>query len=112
MTTIDSQRILAETGAAREKAESLLNDLLDAKRKADRHLNESRRVDAMAVVTGRSAMDTAIASTRQMIERLDHTMERVRSSLSSEEIAELEALDVVGAAVDAGGDGRGIGFST
>lgn len=89
MTKSESQQILQETGVARDKACQLLNGLFEAKQQVRRGVGAGREPDAMEVVTGRSAIDNAIASTQRMIERLDRTIEQVRDHLDPEEAAEL-----------------------
>lgn len=80
MRTIESseaQRIAQETTTAKAKAQALLHGLMEAKADADRRLSADRRLDAFKAVTGRSAMDNAIASTRQLIETLDGALETI-----------------------------------
>lgn len=64
-------RLLAETSRRRKQAEALLRSLTAAKSECERQLERFQRSDAMQSVTGRSALDTAIAQTRRMIECLD-----------------------------------------
>ena len=72
--TSEARRIVAETATARDHAKALLDRLIEAKADADRRQAEDRREDAYKVVTGRSAMENAIASTRRMIESLDQAV--------------------------------------
>ena len=69
--------VLSETNATREKAEVLLQGLIEAKTRTESELSKLRRTDAYKAVTGRSALDNAIASTRRMIESLDRTAEDI-----------------------------------
>jgi len=88
MTKAETQQIVNETGAARDKAHALLDGLLRAKEQTRRR-GFAGEPDAMEVVTGRSAIDNAIASTRRMIERLDGAIEQMRDHLDPDEAAEL-----------------------
>lgn len=74
------QRILIETTAARDQAEALLRALLDAKSKSERRLAELKQTDALKAVTGRSAMDNAIATTQRMVETLNRSIGQLKLS--------------------------------
>ena len=73
-SAVEAQRIATETTTAREKAEALLAGLMEAKAEAERRLVADRRPDAFQAVTGRSAMENAIASTKRMIESIDEAV--------------------------------------
>lgn len=60
----------------REEAQCLLESLMTAKAECEAHQAKFNRPDMYRAVTGRSALDSAIASTRKMIERLDALLER------------------------------------
>ena len=92
MSTMDqtSQRLLVETTAAKERAEALLEGLLHAKATTERIAEEQNRSDAFKQVTGKSAMDNAIASTRRMIDSLDRAIEQMRRKLSAEDLAAID----------------------
>lgn len=83
------QRLVLETNAARDKAEALLQNLLDAKRVTERELSRYQREDPMRTVTGRTAIDDAIASTRRMIETLNRSLREAERELAEEEAAGL-----------------------
>lgn len=83
----ERQRILMETTAVRDKAESLLRGLQEAKARSDKFLSESRQVDQLRLVTGRSSMDNAIISAQRMVETLNRALETFRTSLTDEDIA-------------------------
>jgi len=89
MTTVITQRrrVLLETNAARDKAEALLQNLMDAKRITERELSRFSREDPKRSVTGRSAIDDAIASTRRMIETLNRSLHEAERELAEEEAA-------------------------
>lgn len=96
----ERQRILVETIAARDRAEALLEGLVDARSKTERHLAELGKPDAMRSVTGRSAMDNAIASTQRMVESLERALQQLKRGLSEEDLAELHAPESDGRATD------------
>lgn len=83
-------QILAETAAAREKASALLAGLLEAKATTERELAQYQRTDLLKKVTGRSALDNAIESTRRMIETLDRTMQRLHRELGEDDLVIFE----------------------
>jgi len=83
-------RILAETTQAREKAESLLAGLLDARTASERRLASLSQSDLLKQVTGRSSMDNAIESTRRIIDSLGRTIEQFKRDLSAEDLALLD----------------------
>lgn len=85
------QRILIETTAARDQAEALLRALLDAKSKSERRLAELKQTDALKAVTGRSAMDNAIATTQRMVETLNRSIGQLK--LSEQDADALEEPD-------------------
>ena len=62
---------LDETSRLRDRAVAVLKSLQDAKRRCDRQLTQTNRTDAMVQVTGRSALDEAIASAKRTIDVLD-----------------------------------------
>lgn len=81
----ERQRILLETTAARDKAEALLRGLLDAKERSEKHMADSGQSDHLKQVTGRSAMDNAIASTQRMIESLNRALSQLKRNLTDED---------------------------
>ncbi|MBL8964284.1 MAG: hypothetical protein KF787_00295 [Phycisphaeraceae bacterium] len=83
--------ILKESLDARRRAEELLKGLLSAKSQTEQYLSDAGREDPVKKLTGRSAIDNAIASTRRMIETLDRAMEQVRQELSEQDLAEIES---------------------
>jgi hypothetical protein len=83
MNIHDTPRLRAETLDALARARRLLASLEEAKQETERHLARLRRPDAYATVTGRSALDNAVASTQRLIESLERAADR----LSTPEIA-------------------------
>lgn len=86
----DRQRILLETSEAREKAETLLRGLLEARTSSEERLAQLRQPDMLKSVTGASSMDNAIKSTQRIIAALDRTLDEFRRELSDEDLAILE----------------------
>lgn len=81
--------VLRESVDARRKAEDLLRGLLAAKSQTEAYLSESGREDPVKRLTGKSAIENAIASTRRMIETLDRAVEQIRQGVSEEDWAEI-----------------------
>ena len=88
--TSKRQQILLETTSTRDKAEALLRTLLDHKAQSEKNLAELRQPDAFKTVTGRSALDNAIASTQRMVEALNRVISQTKRELTDED---LEVLD-------------------
>jgi hypothetical protein len=86
----DRSRIIAETADARAEARRLLTGLIEARAQSEARLAEFNRVDILKKLTGRSALDTAIASTERMIESLDRVLGDIRGSLTADELAMLD----------------------
>lgn len=86
----ESQRLILETAAAREKAELLLRGLQEARTRSERHLAELGQRDPYKRVTGRSSLENAISSTQRLVDMLG----RASDNLSREEHeGTLELLD-------------------
>jgi len=79
MTYAARERILAETQAARVRAQALLNELLTASAECESQLSKQSRKDPIRLVTGRSSLETAIANTRRIIETLDRALSESHS---------------------------------
>lgn len=77
MNTDKHERLMEATRHARERAAELLRSLESAT--AGLNGEAGGGGDPFKAVTGRSAMENAIASTRRMIETLDRATERVES---------------------------------
>jgi hypothetical protein len=93
MKTQTSNGILAETVQTRAEAQRVLEQLKQDMAALDANATGRRGEDAMRIVTGRTAIERAIDSSRRMIDHLDRTIERANS---------LTAVDV--AAGDRHGD--------
>ena len=81
MTAKDLQRVMLETTATRDRAEALLEGLLRAKDETERERERLNRVDHMKELTGQSSIETAITSTRRMIETLNRSIRDARREL-------------------------------
>lgn len=86
----ERERILARTTAERDKAAALLRELLDARAASERLGAETKTPDLMKQVTGKSALDNAIASTQRMIESFNRTIDQFRRELTDEDLALIE----------------------
>lgn len=73
---------LAEVTAARRHAEVVLKDLIDAQSECEKQLTQENRRDAMKLVTGRSSLENAIATTRRMIESFDRQIQELSRASS------------------------------
>jgi hypothetical protein len=92
----ERQRILMETTAVSDKAESLLRGLQEAKARSDKFLADSKQVDQLRLVTGRSSMDNAIVSAQRMVETLNRALEGFKNSITDEDIAAAYEPETVG----------------
>lgn len=84
------QQILLETTATRDRAEALLRTLLDYKTQSERNLADLKQPDVFKSVTGRSALDNAIASTQRMVEALNRVLSQTSKDLTDEDMAVLD----------------------
>ena len=84
------QQILSETTATRDRAEALLRTLLDYKSQSEKNLADLKQSDVFKTVTGRSALDNAIASTQRMIEALNRVLSQTSKDLTDEDMAVLD----------------------
>jgi len=100
MTFSARQRIFMETNLARDRAETLLAELLDASRAVQIHNvvhNAHPPFDCI------DSLDRAISSTRRMINALNGALDQSQSDLADEDLA---LLDRIVAGPDAAGAGR------
>jgi hypothetical protein len=72
------EQVLQETRQTRARAVELLRTLERAHAECERHVDRVLHPDSMKRVTGRSALENAIASTRRMIDSLDRAVEAAR----------------------------------
>lgn len=78
------QRILLEHSSAREKAQALLQGLLDAKASAQ------RVAPPIHAGPDGSGIDSAIRSTRKLVEAYTRTLNAFREDLSEDDLALLD----------------------
>ena len=74
MILTTEQTLAMEASVRRERAEAVLQSLMAAKAECEKQLARFKRPDMIKSVTGQSALDAAIASTKRMIESLNRTM--------------------------------------
>lgn len=86
----DARRTLMDMNVVRDQAEALLRSLQDAKVESEKRLTDLKQPDALKAVTGRSAMDNAIASTQRMIETLNRASGDLRRELTEDELKDLD----------------------
>lgn len=72
-----NDEVLGEVTAARKQAEAVLRDLLAAQSECEQQLTQENRRDPMKLVTGRSSLENAIATTRRMIEAFDRQIQEL-----------------------------------
>lgn len=83
MSPTQENAILVETARTRDRARAMLDQLQAEKAELDHCLDASRSEDAMRVVTGKTALDNAIESSRRMLDQLDRSLARVGGSSQS-----------------------------
>jgi hypothetical protein len=89
------QQILLETLAARQRAAELLKTLEQAQQECDGCLKSDQRQDLMKTVTGKSSIETAMATAKRMVEMLDRAMEEASKPVTGEQAGDV-APAVVG----------------
>ncbi|MFO0861431.1 MAG: hypothetical protein U0570_12830 [Phycisphaerales bacterium] len=87
MSLNERQRILAETTAARDKAEALLRGLIEARQMSDKRLSELKLGDQLKKVTGKSSMDNAVAAAQRTVDMLNRALDEFKRDLSQEDLA-------------------------
>lgn len=87
MILTTEQTLAMEASARRERAEAVLQSLMAAKAECEKQLARFKRPDMIKSVTGQSALDAAIASTKRMIESLNRTM--AEAGMDSQEASNL-----------------------
>lgn len=76
----DRLRLLKETVQVRENAEALLRALIEAQAQSEAFLSQSGQRDHLRVVTGKSSLDNAVASTKRMVETLTRQIEQFQAA--------------------------------
>ena len=93
MLDTPKQRMIQETTHRRDEALTLLRSLLDAKSISEKNLKNIHQPDLVKQVTGKSSMDTAIASTHRLIESFNRILEDLRKNLSEEDLCFLGTIE-------------------
>ncbi|HYE03766.1 MAG TPA: hypothetical protein VD963_11105 [Phycisphaerales bacterium] len=84
MNTNDVRKLLGATVAARDRAEAVIQGLIQAKAECERALAEAKREDTLKKVTGRSAMENAVTQARKVVDSLDRAIDQLRADLARE----------------------------
>ena len=87
MLDTNKQQMIQDATQHRDEALTLLRSLIDAKAISERNLTEIHQPDLVKQVTGKSSMDTAIASTRRLIESFNRILDDLRTNISEEDLA-------------------------
>tara|TARA_R110002111_G_scaffold177591_1_gene243671 strand:- start:386 stop:694 length:309 start_codon:yes stop_codon:yes gene_type:complete len=87
------QRMIQDAIQHRDEALTLLKSLIDAKSISERNLADIHQPDLLKQVTGKSSMDTAIASTRRLIESFNRVLEDLRRNLTTEDLALIGSIE-------------------
>lgn len=74
---------MTETARVRAGAADLLGRLLAERERMELRLAESGRADPLKSITGRSALDNAIAATREMIRNMDDLLAEAEATLAA-----------------------------
>lgn len=80
------KQTLLDLSAVRDQADTLLRALKDAKGESEKRLADLKLPDALKAVTGRTAIDNAIASTQRMIETLNRAAADLKRELSEDDL--------------------------
>lgn len=83
MQATTSNQVLAEVTAARQRAEAVLSGLIEAQNECEKQLSRENRRDAMKLVTGKSSLENAVATTRRMIESFDRQIQELLRAAGS-----------------------------
>lgn len=85
--------MLLETAARRDEAERLLGVLIKARESSESNLKALGQSDLVKQITGKSSLDTAINSTKRLIESFNRVLKDLRSELGSDELALLNEIE-------------------
>ena len=76
-----------EARKLRHDASELLNRLIVDREQSERRFAESGKRDPMKFITGRTALDSAIASTRDLIDQMDRLLVKLNGELDETDAA-------------------------
>jgi hypothetical protein len=74
---------LGETLAIRRQARALLDRLQTERESSERRLAETGKRDPMKFITGRTAMESAIAAAREMVQKMDQLLADMTGELEA-----------------------------
>ncbi|MGV6813913.1 MAG: hypothetical protein ACWA5W_02755 [Phycisphaerales bacterium] len=86
MLNTAKQRMIQDTINRRDEAMALLRSLMEAKSISERNLAEIHQPDLVKQVTGKSSMDTAINSTRRLVDSFNRVLDDLRRNLTDEDL--------------------------
>ncbi len=93
MTATRAHQVFSETRARRDEARALLRALMDAKAHTESSSGDYRPPDFLRDITGRSAMDKAIESTRRLIDSFNRVLDELRRDLNDDDLSLLAEID-------------------
>ncbi len=93
MLNTAKQRMIQDTTQHRDEAMTLLSSLINAKSISERNLAAIHQPDLLKQVTGKSSMDTAIASTRRLIDSFNRILDDLRRNLTDEDLELIGAIE-------------------
>ena len=82
MADEELKRVVLESTATRDRAEALLEGLMRAKEETERERERLNRRDQIKELTGESSIESAISSTKRMIETLNKTIREAKGQLT------------------------------
>jgi len=89
MQTHHDPGTISNAARLREHAGDVLRRLIEEREQFRRRLEETGKRDPMTVITGRSAVDAAIARTRSMINEMDKLLSQMNQDLNGLESSHL-----------------------
>jgi len=93
MLDTPKQRMIKETTHRRDEALTLLRSLIDAKSISEKNLAEIHQPDLVKQVTGKSSMDTAIASTHRLIDSFNRILDDLHKNLTEEDLELIGSIE-------------------
>lgn len=83
------KKMVLDWTVSRNDAEALLESLIDAKAESEKRLSELDQADVFRDVTGRSAIDNAIHSTRRMVDTFNRIIDEAQQDLDEDDLETL-----------------------
>lgn len=78
------KKLMLEWTVSRDDAQALLRSLLEAKAESERRLAELDQADVFREVTGKSAIDNAIKSTKRMVDTFNRLIDDAQRELGDD----------------------------